>query len=580
MKLLAVEEGPNGTRGNLADLYLKKVEGTGNVYVATSPLTRIDTQISARYAKDVACETIDHDCISDFLYTIKAKSNLIGGPSAGAAIAILTIAELEKLELDEKVAITGTINSGGLIGPVGSLIKKIEAAKEGNITTVLIAKGSRYAENSSKQEKEIEIMDIINITTDNSIDLVDFGKELNISVIEVSRLEEALSYFTHQTYEPETVELEIDPEYEDTMLMLANSLCNRSQLLKEVIIDKGKIEGNEEIIESATNATEQAFKFIDNKNYYSAASFCFNANVRYRTILYRDLEPRDFLDEAEEIAKVVLSGDNYQSTRNLQTYIIVKQRLSERDKLVDDAVEIFREYKVGRATLEDAQDLLAFARERLHSALAWSAFFKIGDKEDGISKEAMKDTCSKKLEEAQERFQYASIYYPIQQEETEKEIIRAMQDAENSNYELCIARATKAKAESDVILSVIGVKKEQLPIIIKEKLAVARNEIATQSSFPIVAYSYYQYSKSLLEEENYYSALLYAEYALEMSNLDVYFKKPGFKIKFHEEYIMRLLALAAGIGIGISLFSLAYTIRHRKPKKTRKKPARKRSKRK
>ncbi|MCK4670572.1 MAG: hypothetical protein KAT43_05195 [Nanoarchaeota archaeon] len=588
MKLLAVEEGVNGTKGNLADLYLKTVDGTGNVYVATFPLTRIDTQISARYAKDVACEKIDHDCQLDFLYTLKSKSNLIGGPSAGAAIAILTIAELHDLELDEKVAVTGTINSGGLIGPVGSLMKKIEAAKNGNLTTVLIAKGTRYVVNKTTKEykelkkiknKDFPISSLLN-KTGKSIDLIEYGKELNITVVEVSRLDEALSYFTNEPYEQELASLEIDPEYEKTMLILAHALCNRSRILRTVIGNKEKVRGNKEIIESAENTTAEAYRLIEEGNYYSAASFCFGTNIKYRTILYKDLKQEDFLDEANEIAKIVLTGNNYQSLRNLQTYIIVKQRLSERDQLVEEAIELFNQYEKGKAKLEDAQSMLAFARERLHSALAWSTFFKIGEKDEGISREAMKETCSKKLDEAQERFQYATIYYPIKQEETEKEIDRAIKNAQEGDYELCIARATKAKAESDVILSVIGVKKEQLPITIKEKLAVAQNEIATQTSFPIVAYSYYQYANSLFKEEEYYSALLYAEYALEMSNLDVYFKKPSLKLtKVKSKDLYSLLIFILGFIAGLVLYQTISSIR-KEPKKTKKKPGKKSKKRK
>lgn len=568
MKLLAIEEGPNATRGNLADLYLRIVDGTGDVYVATFPLTRIDTQISARYAKDVSCETFDHPCDSDFLYTLKAKTNLIGGPSAGSAIAVLTVAELDDLDLNNSVAITGTINSGGLIGPVGSLMEKIKAAHRGNITTVLIPEGTRHVENKTTKylfeklvkakEEGMPIEGLVNQTGNNeTIDLVEYGETLGLRVVEVSRLEEALSYFTNQPYSPESVELEIDPEYEQTMRKLAHSLCERTDILRETIAQKGKEGGNEDIIEDTENNTRQALEFIDQGNYYSAASFCFGSNVRYRKILYRDLQPEDFVDEANEIAKIILTGNNYQSLRNLQTFIIVKQRLAERDELVDQAIELFNKYKKGKAQLEEAQDYLAFARERLHSALAWSSFFRIGEKDERIiSREAMKETCSKKLGEAEERFQYASIYYPLEQEETEKEIQNAVDHAKKGNYELCIASATKAKAESDVILSVIGVKKDQLPNIIREKLAVAKQEIASQDTFPIVAYSYYQYAQSLLHEEDHYSALLYAEYALEMSNLDVYFKETKVQMKIRKGNLYCLLFFLLGIGIGMVIYHL------------------------
>src|SRR3989344_2853582 len=145
LKLLAVQEGPNGAlSGSDADLYLELKEGTGRVFLDTYPLTKMDTQISTRFAKEIACYQYDLPCdYYDFIYTIKASSNIIGGPSAGAAIAALTtIAVLDLDYNDGDTAITGTINSGGIIGPVGGTKQKLEAASELGLKKVLIAKGT------------------------------------------------------------------------------------------------------------------------------------------------------------------------------------------------------------------------------------------------------------------------------------------------------------------------------------------------------------------------------------------------------------------------------------------------------
>jgi len=123
LSLLAVQEGPNGTYvGSTADLYLEIKDGSGRVFLDTSPLTKIDTQISTRYAKEIACSYFDLDCDKyDFIYTIRAQSSIIGGPSAGAAIAALTTVAVMDIDYDETVAISGTINSGGIVGQVGGL---------------------------------------------------------------------------------------------------------------------------------------------------------------------------------------------------------------------------------------------------------------------------------------------------------------------------------------------------------------------------------------------------------------------------------------------------------------------------
>src|SRR3989338_1456622 len=131
MKLLAVKETEQGYEGGIADLYLEIKPGSGIVFLETFPLTRTDTQMSTRFAKAIACDIIEKDCDDiDFFYTITAYSAIIAGPSAGSSIAVLTVAMLDDLKLNEDYAITGTINSGGLIGPVGGLKAKVEAAKK------------------------------------------------------------------------------------------------------------------------------------------------------------------------------------------------------------------------------------------------------------------------------------------------------------------------------------------------------------------------------------------------------------------------------------------------------------------
>src|SRR3989338_2269107 len=115
MKLLAVKETESGMEGGVADLYLDIKPGSGIVFLETYPLTKTDTQMSTRFAKAMACNITNKDCSNyDFFYTITADSSIIAGPSAGASIAVLTVAMLENFNLNENYAITGTINSGGL----------------------------------------------------------------------------------------------------------------------------------------------------------------------------------------------------------------------------------------------------------------------------------------------------------------------------------------------------------------------------------------------------------------------------------------------------------------------------------
>ena len=92
---------------------------------------------------------LEADCTKyDFFYTIRSNSVIVGGPSAGASLAVLTLSVLEDLPIDQSTTITGTINSGGIIGPVGGILPKIEAAAKSDIKKVLIPKYSKVNESN------------------------------------------------------------------------------------------------------------------------------------------------------------------------------------------------------------------------------------------------------------------------------------------------------------------------------------------------------------------------------------------------------------------------------------------------
>ena len=116
MTLLAAQELNSTLIGSTADLYLEVQPGRGRVFLETFPLTKVDTQISTRFAKEIACHYFDLSCSSlDFIYTIQSDSVIIGGPSAGAALAALTTAAVTGDNVNQSVAVTGTINSGASI---------------------------------------------------------------------------------------------------------------------------------------------------------------------------------------------------------------------------------------------------------------------------------------------------------------------------------------------------------------------------------------------------------------------------------------------------------------------------------
>jgi len=523
MKLLAVREIENGTyEGGVADLYLEIKPGTGRVFLETFPLTKTDTQMSTRLAKAVACDLTQKDCdVFDFFYTITADSAIIAGPSAGSSLAVLTAAMLEGFDLNEKYAATGTINSGGLIGPVGGVKEKVEAAKAIGLKKVLIPSGEM-------------IVTAGNETTNLSY----LSKQIGIQVVEVSTLDEALKEFTGKEIKQNYRDINIDSQYKDTMRFLSQSLCNRSKKLQQ---ETKNLKANNNITkalrEEATNLTSKAQAAYNSGTYYSSASYCFGANVEYSTLaLYtKNLSKATMQQEISKLSSQIedfskeIDKRKRETITDLESFMVIKERLNEAKDTLDEAKKLLNATNSTERIIRP----IAFAQERINSAYSWASFFGKGGKKFNLNSDVLKKSCQAKISEADERVQYVQLYLPASLASVQKSIKKAQEELRNGNYELCLSTASKAAADVDIVLSVFGVDPGQYKNLLERKLEIVRNNIARQSSkglFPILGYSYYEYANSL-KDSDLFSAMLYSEYALELGNLDIYFKETNGNTK-------------------------------------------------
>ncbi len=548
--ILAVNEAKDEVikQGSVADLYLEIKDGEGRVFIETFPFAQYDTQISTRFAKEVACKFLEKDCSRyDFFYRIEADASIIGGPSAGAAIGVLTAALLDNSKVDDDVAITGTMTSGGIIGPVGGVKEKIEAAQEKGLKKVIIP-------------KQGEIQNLDNVT----LNYTQYGKELGIKVIAATKLGEALEEVTGKRYPTHDGDISVDGSYQEVMRGLALELCQRSESLKnEYERELNKVERDlsgtdiEGVTEDTLNYTRQADEAFSRGDYYSAASYCFGANVNYHYMDFylQDISIPSTLElvnkTRQEIQKerADLFGRKISTITDLQTFMIVSERLRESEELLETVYETINN------TAQRSYGI-AYSIERLYSAYSWSSFFDTKGEEYNFDQESLQEGCTLKLLEAEELLKYVSIYYPPAVEEQTDMLNAARKDKENKDYISCLFKASKSKAESSVIMSAIGVDEDMLGDLITLKLEVAKEAILTESMkkrFPIVGYSYYEYANSL-KESSPYSALVYAEYALEMSNLDFYFKKKHSSVNIQIDWkLVLIFVLGAAFGYVLSI---------------------------
>jgi predicted S18 family serine protease len=377
-----------------------------------------------------------------------------------------------------------------------------------------------------------------------TVDLVEYGSQLNLNVVEIATFAEAVEIILGVKLPTLDGTLKIQDRYKNTMRDVSIDLCSRSDSLVSEV-QNANISEALDFIERGDGAFQQGA-------YYSSASYCFRANVLLRQAIFNktysdsEKELSGVLQELQEESsriKALYAEEDVNTITNLQTYMAVMERIVEAEDILKDSKELLGKNNT------PVSDNLAYAKERLFSAVTWSRFFHGEDERIVINVERLKQSCISKISEAEERYNYAKLLLPEGLAKTKEYINNAYIDLNNKNYILCLHSASKAKSESDVILSLLGVKEEFLKDVIDLKLQVARQALIKaqmKDVFPIIAYSYYEYANSLRDFDNF-SALLFAEYALELSNLDIYFEEPTV-VKVQEK--TRLPQLAIGIIVG------------------------------
>lgn len=184
-------------KGVAVSFVIETRNGTGKVLTNIDKLLFwVDTQQSIQIAKSVAEEITKINASGmDLTYTIDTNATIIGGPSAGAALTLATIAALQNKKINESVSVTGTINPDGTIGKVGGVLEKAQAAKSVGIKLFLVPKGQGKESYLKPKEKCVERPGFVYCETTYSRVDVDISENAGIQVKEVENVEDAVKYF-------------------------------------------------------------------------------------------------------------------------------------------------------------------------------------------------------------------------------------------------------------------------------------------------------------------------------------------------------------------------------------------------
>ena len=114
-------------------------------------------------------------------FTIDPGAGLIDGPSAGGLTTIGVLAAILGHDVRKDAAMTGTINPDGSIGPVGGIPQKLEGAAKADKTLVLVPGSQRFD---------------TDLKTGQSVDLIEFGESVGVTVQPVTTVYEAYEILT------------------------------------------------------------------------------------------------------------------------------------------------------------------------------------------------------------------------------------------------------------------------------------------------------------------------------------------------------------------------------------------------
>ncbi len=210
--------------------------GKGYVYFSAFPLTELDTQATARVAAMVATSIAGKDFYSyDYYVVMESSSMIVGGPSAGGLMTVGFLALLLNATVFNNVTMTGMINPDGTIGPVGGLKGKLEAVAAHGFKEFLIPLGQRIVLEPNVTVKRYP-WGIYKTVTYVKTDLVKYGEQLGVKVIEVASIREAFKYFTG---------IDLSRNISITNIKLPETLCNEFKKQAELFISNATIYINE-----------------------------------------------------------------------------------------------------------------------------------------------------------------------------------------------------------------------------------------------------------------------------------------------------------------------------------------------
>ncbi len=184
-------------RGRLAELLVEATPGSGKIFIAfqeDTPLLSQDTQESLKIAIELGKLMATRDVSKlDLKYTMNAPSAVVGGKSAGAAVAVATIALLQGIPLKGDTLITGGVDEQGNIVRVGGVLEKAKAAADAGFRRLVVPAGEATAAVVQQQCQQQAVPGGVARRCTSVTAQIDVAKEAGIEIVEVANVRQALA---------------------------------------------------------------------------------------------------------------------------------------------------------------------------------------------------------------------------------------------------------------------------------------------------------------------------------------------------------------------------------------------------
>lgn len=186
--------------GTVMNIKVDIRDGTGLVLVNTETPTGVDFQTSAKTAVKVAEKYTGVDLSNkDVIFSISSKNEnelqAVDGPSAGMAMTVLLAMEIQDRPINDKILLTGTIQEGGSIGPVGGVPQKAEAAAKYGAKTFIVPKGQSVTFVQECTEKKEGVFYYRSCKSEPKDLSPILEEKYGMTVVEATDLKSVLKYF-------------------------------------------------------------------------------------------------------------------------------------------------------------------------------------------------------------------------------------------------------------------------------------------------------------------------------------------------------------------------------------------------